>query len=182
MLIFGQYSLKNFDEKLRKSVNVVLVIVVALLFLLLASATFRLRLYVGAYGLSPLRVYVAAGMLWLFTLFAAYLRNGLKWKLDPIGRFVFASMVMITMGLNLARPDYWIARVNLTRSEAKNLDPQMIIEAGADARSAVRDFGGEKMMISDKTSNIEAEYLKHLQSVPHGWKEMTISQMSSLQK
>ena len=89
---------------------------------------------------------------------------------------------MAKAGLNLAKPDYWIARVNLTRSEAKNLDPQMIIEAGADARSAVRDFGGAMIMISDKTSNIEAEYLKRQKGEPHGWKEMTFSQMTSLQK
>ena len=178
MLIFSQYALKDFDERLRKSVNVVLVIVVALLFLLLASATFRLKLYVGAYGLSPLRVYVAAGMLWLFTLFAAYLRCGLKWKLDPIGRFVFASMVFITLGLNIARPDYWIARVNLTRSEVKNIDPYMLIESGADAMSAIEEFGGSRIKVPDSGDNVDVEYLRHQKERHRGWKEMTVSQMS----
>ena len=155
---------------------------VPLLFLLLASATYRLRLYVGAYGLSPLRVYVSAGMVWLFILFATYLRNGLKWKLDPIGRFVFASMVVITLGLNLARPDYWIARVNLTRREAKNIDPSMILEAGADAQSAIREFGGDRIKDPTSGNDILTAYLINQQKVPHGWKEMTVSQILARRK
>jgi hypothetical protein len=177
LLIFSQNALKGFDPKLRKAVNIVMVIIVGLLFLLLASATFRLKLYVGAYGLSPLRVYVGAGMVWLFVLFATYLRYGLKWKLDPIGRFVYASMVMITLGLNLVRPDYWIARVNLTRKEAKNIDPSMILEAGADAQSAIRGFGGARIKDPTSGNDLLTAYLKNQNAAPHGWKEMTISQM-----
>ncbi len=182
LLVLSQYALKGFDEKVRKSVNVVVVIVVSLLFLLLASAVFRLKLYVGAYGLSPLRVYVAAGMVWLFLLFSAYLRHGLRWNLDRIGRFVFASMVMITMGLNLARPDYWIARVNLTRPEAKNLDPNMILGAGADAQSAIREFGSPTYRdVNTKLTMLE-EYQRQLMRAPHRWKETSLSQIMALRK
>lgn len=173
LLIFSQHALIGFDVKLRKSVNIVIMIVVALLFLLLASATYRLMLYVGAYGLSPLRVYVGAGMVWLFLLFAAYLRYGLKWTLDPIGRFVYASMVAITLGLNLTRPDYWIARVNLTRSEAKNLDPTMLIEAGADAIGPLREYSET----GADSGGMFNKYLERQRSIPHGWKEGTVSQM-----
>jgi hypothetical protein len=116
-------------------------------------------------------------MVWLFFMFATYLRYGLKWTLDPIGRFVYASMVMITLGLNLAKPDYWIARVNLTRKEAKNIDPSMILEAGADAESAIRGFGGANIKDPKSGSDLLSVYLANQRKVPHGWKEMTYTQL-----
>jgi len=177
MIIFSQYALRNFDEKARKAINVVVVIIVSLLLLLLASAALRLKLYVGAYGLSPLRVYVAAGMLWLLILFGTYLRYGTQWKLDKIGKVVYASMVLITLGLNFAKPDYWIARVNLTRRKSKDIDPNMILDAGADAQSAIAQYGKGKTTPDENKQDYMSAFQSRQITRAKSWKDLTISQL-----
>ncbi|MBS1725411.1 MAG: DUF4173 domain-containing protein [Armatimonadetes bacterium] len=169
LVVFGQYALRNLSTTIRKGVNIVIWIVVALLMLLLASAAFRLKLYIGAYGLSPLRVYVGAGMLWLLVLFVTYLIYGTKWQLDKIGKVVYGAMVFITLGLNIARPDYWIARVNLTRSHAVSIDPTMITDAGADARPAIVQFGKKELL--DKFDEMQSKRSRD-------WRDLTLSQMA----
>lgn len=178
LLIVSQYMLRNFSDKIRKVINFVVVITVSLLLLLLASAAFRLKLYVGAYGLSPLRVYVGAGMVWLLILFVSYLRYGTQWKLDRIGKALYASMIAITMGLNVVKPDYWIARVNLTRAEAKYFDPSMILEAGADAHSAIVQYGKGKLADAETKKDLLTEYMGVQRKRLDDWKSLSYSQLS----
>jgi hypothetical protein len=177
LLVFSQYSLRKFEEKARKTINVVVAITVSLLILLLASAAFRLKLYVGAYGLSPLRVYGAAGMVWLLILFVAYLRYGTQWKLDRVGKVIYAAMVAITLGLNIVRPDYWIAKVNLTRQESKDLDPDMILGAGADAQAAILEFGKGKKVESNGSKDMLAAYMNRQEENGTDWKSLSFSQL-----
>ncbi len=176
LLILSQYALKNLNKKAEKTINILISIVVGLLLLLMASAAFRLKLYVDNYGFTPLRFYVAAGMIWLLSLLGAYLRYGLRWQLDRIGKFAYMSMVGITLGVNLARPDYWIARINLTRKVSQGLDADMITGAGADAYSAIVQFGGGERMIGGKSRNLLKEFLDNQHRRSHDWRDMTYSQ------
>lgn len=176
LLIFGQYALKNLNKTAQRTVNILISIVIGLLLLLMASAAFRLKLYVDNYGFTPLRFYVAAGMIWLLSLLGAYLRYGLRWQLDRIGKFAYTSMVGVTLGVNLARPDYWIARINLTRKVSQGIDADMITGAGADAYSAIIQFGGENRMVGGKSRNLLQEFLNNQHRRSHDWRDMTYSQ------
>ncbi len=176
LLVAGQYLLRNNDTKIRRGVNLQIVIVVGLLFLLMASAAFRLKLYVDAYGLTPLRFYVAAGMVWLACLLVAALIYGIRWQLDRLGRFLYSSMVCITLGVNAVKPDYWIARVNLTRKEVQGLDPEMITAAGADAYPAIIQFGGKTRTAPGQTRPLLDGFLDNQRRRSHDWRDMTVSQ------
>lgn len=176
LLVFSQYCLRNHNSRIHRVVNIQVLVVIGLLLMLMASAAFRLKLYVDAYGFTPLRFYVAAGMVWLLSLLFAYARFGTKWQLDKIGKFVYASMVGVTLGVNLARPDYWIARINLTRKEAQGLDPDMITAAGADAYSAILQFGNTPRNIKGKSRTLLDEFLDNQRRRSHDWRDMTLAQ------
>ena len=88
--------------------------------IVLISALQRMRLYVGAFGLTELRFYTTAAMIWIgFTLVwvgFALLRNR---------RMVFVpgallAAVIILAGVNLINPDATIARYNLTASTTES--------------------------------------------------------------
>jgi hypothetical protein len=89
---------------------------VALVGVLLVSALQRMLLYVETFGLTELRLYTTAFMVWLGGVFVWFtltvLRNGRP-------RFAFGALVQalaVVAGLHIANPDALIARVNLGRA------------------------------------------------------------------
>jgi Domain of unknown function (DUF4173) len=88
---------------------------VALVFVVMASALQRMRLYEQAYGLTELRVYAVGVILWLGVVFAWFSVTVLRGR-----RSVFAAGAVITgfaatALLNVANPDALIARTNVDR-------------------------------------------------------------------
>jgi Domain of unknown function (DUF4173) len=88
---------------------------IALLFVVMASALQRMRLYQREYGLTELRVYVTGVMIWLAIVFvwaAATVLRGRR-QLFAVGALVsgFAAIFAI----NVVNPDALIARTNLKR-------------------------------------------------------------------
>lgn len=91
---------------------------VGLVFVIIVSALHRMRLYQSAYGLTELRVYTSAFMLWLSAVFAWFCWTVLRGRRE---RFVFGAVtaaVETVMLLHVANPDALIVRVNASRQEA----------------------------------------------------------------
>jgi len=91
---------------------------VGLVFVIIVSALHRMRLYQSAYGLTELRVYTSAFMLWLSAVFAWFCWTVLR---DRRERFIFGAVtaaVEAVMLLHVANPDALIVRVNASRQEA----------------------------------------------------------------
>jgi hypothetical protein len=89
---------------------------IVLLFVVMASALQRMRLYQREYGLTELRVYVTGVMIWLAVVFvwaAATVLRGQR-QLFAVGALVsgFAAIFAI----NVVNPDALIARTNLDRA------------------------------------------------------------------
>jgi len=85
----------------------------------MASALARMRLYVGAYGLSEIRVYSTAFMLYLAGVFAWFAWTTLRGQRR---RFAFGALVQgfaVLGGLHLVNPDALIVRTNLARPPAE---------------------------------------------------------------
>lgn len=107
-------------------------LVVVLLTLVLASAFYRMVLYGSLYGLTELRLYTIAFMLWLagvFGWFGATVLRGRRSRFIP-GTLAGAFAVLVT--LNVVNPDALIARVNLNRDGAR-LDWRYLTALSADA-------------------------------------------------
>ncbi len=111
---------------------------VALLFVIMASALHRMRLYQNAYGLTELRLYTTAFMLWLAAVFAWFCATVLRGRRD---RFVFGALVMAAEALALlhaADPDTRIVRTNAARAVAERpFDVRYAAGLSADAVPAL---------------------------------------------
>jgi hypothetical protein len=113
---------------------------VGLLFLMLGSAAQRMWLYQQIYGLTTLRLYVSAILLWLTLVLGWLLVTVLR---DHAERFVpgaVAAGFLIVAGLHLLNPDALVVRTNLARAtEALPFDTYYASRLSADAVPALLD-------------------------------------------
>ena len=107
---------------------------VLLLFVVMASALERMRLYVDAYGLTELRLYSTAFMLWLAAVFVVLLPTVLRArpKWFALGGLVAATATLVV--LNAINPDALIANQNIDRRDAAApFDAYYIVDLSDDA-------------------------------------------------
>jgi hypothetical protein len=105
----------------------------ALLLLIILSALNRMRLYVAAYGLSEIRLYATAAMVYVTFLaswLAARLIRERRRRFAP-GALVGAYVTLT--GLHLINPDALIVRVNLSRAATRAFDAPYAASLSADA-------------------------------------------------
>ncbi len=127
---------------------------IALTLLILVSALVRMRLYQQEFGLTELRFYTTAFMVWLGILLVWLAVTVLRVR-EPAGdnpgrrRFAFGALVAslaLVVALDLINPDALIARTNLTRAAAgvgQPLDAEYLAwTLSADAVPACRGWPG----------------------------------------
>ena len=107
---------------------------ILLLFVIVASALQRMRLYRAEYGLTEQRLYASAFMGWLVVVFVWFAMTVLSGRRE---RFAFGavlagfSLVIVLQALN---PDALIARTNLARAKAgRTFDARYATRLSADA-------------------------------------------------
>ena len=113
-------------------------LLVVLLFVVVASALQRMRLYTDEFGLTELRLYTTAFMLWITLTFGWFLATVLRGRRE---RFMLGALVAglaILVGLNALNPDGTITAVNAGRQHAPRVtvrafDSQYILSLSADA-------------------------------------------------
>ena len=91
---------------------------ILLLFVVMASAVQRMRLYKAEYGLTEQRLYATAFMGWLALVFLWFATTVLSGHRE---RFAIGGMVagfLLVVVLHALNPDVLIARTNLTRAKA----------------------------------------------------------------
>jgi hypothetical protein len=90
---------------------------VALVFVVMASALQRLRLYQQEYGLTELRLYATGVVLWLALVFALLAVTVLRGRPRPFALGAIVLGFAATLALNVLNPDAWIVRTNLSRPQ-----------------------------------------------------------------
>ncbi|MBA3714327.1 MAG: DUF4173 domain-containing protein [Pyrinomonadaceae bacterium] len=112
---------------------------VALLFVIMASALGRMRLYQSEYGLTELRLYTTAFMGWLGIVFA-WFGAVVLWRGER-ERFACGALVagLLVIGLlHLVNPDALIVRTNVARTRAERaFDAGYAASLSADAVPAL---------------------------------------------
>lgn len=115
-------------------------LLLVLLAVVMASALQRMRLYVGAYGLSEDRLYASAFMVFLLGVFAWFGWTVLRGR--P-GSFAFGAFIhgfAVLAGLHVMNPDAFIVRTNLNRPAAERpFDAKYALSLGADAAPILLD-------------------------------------------
>jgi hypothetical protein len=131
---FGRRETRR-QERLFRALGVALVL---LLFVIVASALQRMRLYQREFGLTELRVYSTAFMLWLTVVLVWLLATVLRGR-----RALFASGALVAglvaiVVLNALNPDSLIARTNIERAEqGKGVDVGYLATLSADAAPTI---------------------------------------------
>ena len=109
-------------------------LLLVLLAVVMASALQRMRLYVGAFGLSEDRLYATAFMVLLLGVFAWFGWTVLRGRR---GSFAFGALIQgfaVLAGLHVLNPDALIVRTNLHRPAAERpFDARYAVSLGADA-------------------------------------------------
>jgi hypothetical protein len=109
-------------------------LLLVLLAVVMASALQRMRLYVGAFGLSEDRLYATAFMVLLFGIFAWFAWTVLRGRRGPFAFGVLIQGFAVLAGLHMLNPDGFIVRTNLHRPAAERpFDAKYALSLGADA-------------------------------------------------
>jgi hypothetical protein len=134
VLLFLHWSMDRATPRGESPFRWLAAVQVALLFVMLASAFRRMDLYEAAYGLTELRLYVMAAIVWLAIVFAWFGLTVLRGRRELFaGGAVAAAAIGIAIleGLN---PDALIARANLAHAQkGHRFDGCYASSLGADA-------------------------------------------------
>ncbi|MCM1105380.1 MAG: DUF4173 domain-containing protein [Blautia sp.] len=120
--------------------NVMLTVISLCTYIMLASSAMRMCLYVQAYQLTFLRIFV----LWMLALLAVFLIGVMAsiYRKDfPIFRYTVIVVTVCTLCFTCAHPDYWIAKYNLAGGEVR--DACYLTRLSADAAPAIAGQEGE---------------------------------------
>ncbi|HWK89482.1 MAG TPA: DUF4173 domain-containing protein [Longimicrobium sp.] len=118
MLLFADWSVRRERRGHVRAFRLLAGIQVGLLFVIMGSALHRMRLYQQAYGLTELRLYTTAFMLWLAVVFGWFAWTVLRGQRE---RFAWGALVTALQAvalLHVVNPDAAIVRANAARPDA----------------------------------------------------------------
>ena len=134
LLLLIHWLLPRDDAQAQRRFRGLAGVQIVLLFLIMASAFQRLRLYQAEYGLSEQRLYPTAFLGWLAAVFVWFALTVLRGRRE---RFAFGAMVagfLLLAVLQVLNPDALIARTNLARAHAgRTFDARYAASLSADA-------------------------------------------------
>jgi len=164
------------DEMLFRSMAAILI---ALLFVIMASAFERMFLYLREYGQTELRTYTTAFMVWLAILFMWFAATVLRGRRD---RFAFGAVVSglaMVLILHLANPDAMIVRTNAARAASgRSFDVVYNSSLSADSvPELVRDIG---LLRSDDQTMVARFLLNHWSRPEGDWRTWNTDRAAAL--
>lgn len=101
--------------------------------LVLASAVWRLGLYVRTYGLTEDRLYGGAVLLWIAVIVVVFVPTVLRSQSAGAVFGAIVAAVVVLAVLNLVNPAALVARYNLSHQERRAADVKYLARLGADA-------------------------------------------------
>ena len=138
LLLLADWLLDAKDRRGVRAFRLLAAVMLVLLGVIVASALFRMRLYVAAYGQTELRLYVTAFILWLAIVFAWFAATVLRGRRAQFAAGGVGTGLAFIVILNLLSPDAVIARFNLARAgSAARFDAAYLGALSADALPVV---------------------------------------------
>ncbi|MCW1971039.1 MAG: DUF4173 domain-containing protein [Anaerolineae bacterium] len=142
VLLLTDWLMDKSDTRALTFFRITASILIALMAVVMVSAFQRMWLYTQIYGLSELRLYPTAFMLWLAVTFGWFMLTTLRGRTQ---RFIFGAMVAgfaTLLVLNLINPDALIVRFNAQRAgglvplaprASRSFDSEYVTQLSADA-------------------------------------------------
>lgn len=138
LLLAAHWLLRKDNPVHERIFRVLASIQLALLFVIMASAVGRMRLYQSQYGLTELRIYTTAFMGWLALVFIWFVLTVLR---GERARFMYGALVaafLVVGVLHVINPDALIVRVNVEQVRAgRSFDAAYVSSLSADAVPAL---------------------------------------------
>ena len=134
-LLLGLHRLQNpGDARAQRLYSAQAAVQVALLFVILASAMLRMRLYQEMFGLTELRLYTTAFMGWLAVVFGWFVVTVLRGRREHFAFGAVAAAFVLILGLHILNPDALIVRTNAARTaKTQAFDVDYAASLSADA-------------------------------------------------
>jgi hypothetical protein len=134
LLLLADWVLSDAGARARNAFRLLAGLLVVLLFVTMSSAMQRMRLYVDAYGLTEMRVYASAFMVWLGAVIIWFVATVLRDRRERFAAGAAAFALLALFVLNLLSPDALVARVNVARARAgQTFDARYATSLSADA-------------------------------------------------
>ena len=134
ILVGGDWALRHEPRENQRTFRFLAGLLLVLLAVVMVSALRRVWLYVAEFGLSEIRLYATAFMIYLAVVFAWFGWTVLR---ERRHRFAFGALVQgfaVLAGLHLLNPDALIVRTNLARTAVhRPFDAVYAASLGADA-------------------------------------------------
>jgi hypothetical protein len=118
VLLTTHWSLPRGDAAAERAFRALAVVMIALVGVIMASALYRMWLYVGQFGLTPLRLYATAFMAWLAVAVAWFCATVLRRRRERFAAGALVAGLAVIVLLNVINPDALVARVNIGRMAA----------------------------------------------------------------
>ena len=154
---------------------------VALLFVVVASALQRMYLYTSEFGLTELRLYTTVFMIWLSVVLVWFVLTVLRSHRDrfALGALVAGFTAILT--INAMNPDALIASTNIDRlQEGKRFDPYYLTTLSADAVPVIveslPEIGQEAVW---QDYSLEQEILYKWNAKPKDWRTWNLGRSSA---
>jgi Domain of unknown function (DUF4153) len=134
LLLAAHWTLRKENSADERKFRALAGLLVLLLFVILASAFQRMRLYQSEYGLTELRVYTTAFMVWLAVVLAWFAVTVLRGDRKHFAVGALVAGYGLILALEVLNPDALIARTNLERArEGRKFDARYVASLSSDA-------------------------------------------------
>lgn len=138
LLLAAHWVLRKDNPAHERAFRVLAGTQVALLFVIMASAVRRMLLYQSEYGLTELRLYTTAFMLWVALVFVWFVATALRGRRERFACGALVAGLLIIGALHVINPDAFIVRVNVAHWQTRRVfDANYATSLSADAVPAL---------------------------------------------
>ena len=158
LLFQGLSTVVRRDTSTQRNVFAVLgIALVALVFVMLLSAYYRLGLYEAAYGFSRLRTYTHVFMIWLALLLLAVVALDLLQRQRTFALAAIVALIGFSVSLILLNVDAFIANHNVQRAvDGEELDVAYLASLSSDAVPSMADWYNDPGLSPDLHDEVGA--------------------------
>jgi hypothetical protein len=133
-LLYSHWLLPKAQSRLQRFYGLLAAVLIALVFVVMASALQRMRLYQQTFGLTELRLYTTAFMVWLFVVLMWLVVTVLRGQRERFAFGVFVAGLAAVIGLNVLNPDgFTINRNAAIAGEDRPFDAEYALGLSADS-------------------------------------------------
>jgi Domain of unknown function (DUF4173) len=179
-LLFAHWLLRAGNPARERVFRLMAGVLVALLFVVMASALQRMYLYLEEYGLTELRLYATIFMAWLAVVLVWFLLTVLRGRRDRFAFGALAAGFAAILLINVINPDALIARTNLDRlEEGKRFDAVYLTTLSADAApvlfEALPEIPEERLQIAPHLTAEQVLLDRWKKGGETGWRTWNLS-------